>query len=120
MISWETLRSELAKIPLAKDREAAWLAHKLGIGIQAVHNWSERGVPPKQAPALAKILQWSVARVMGAEDPPSHWPLRRITRQRWEALDDWDKGAIEEAALRKIEEIEAQRQAVKLRTGTNP
>ena len=116
VITWPALRDELAKNPAAIGREAAWLAEQLGIGVQAVHNWSDRGVPARQAVRIARLLHWSVARVMGSEDPPARWPLRRITRERWESLDDWDRGAIEAAAVRALEDIEAQRASDKRRS----
>jgi hypothetical protein len=117
MIDWETLKAEISQIPGASGREAAWLADKLGIGIQAVQNWSTRGVPPKQAPAIARHIKWSVARVMGADESTATWPLRRIARQVWGGLEEWERGAIEDAAVQKLRELEAERQ-IRKRTGT--
>lgn len=39
--------------------------------------------------------------------PASDWPLRRISRDRWQHVDDWQKGAMEEAALRVLKEFES-------------
>lgn len=40
--------------------------------------------------------------------PPASWPLRRLSPKQWGNLDDWERGAVEEAMVSKARELRAE------------
>ena len=50
------------------------------------------------------------AEPQSASAPGMPWPLRRWTPEQWAAIDPYDRGAMEDAAMAKLRELEAERQ----------
>jgi hypothetical protein len=40
--------------------------------------------------------------------PPATWPLRRLSPKQWEDLEDYERGAVEEAMVMKARELRAE------------
>lgn len=110
VIDWTTLEPLLAQKEEARARPAAYLAERLGVRVQAVTNWKTRGIPVKHASDIARLIGWPVDRVLGreAQQLPA-WPFRRLSADEWHSLDDFDRALIEDAALRRMRELQAER-----------
>jgi hypothetical protein len=112
MLKWEALEARLAAHlqdrPEDRDRPAAWLAAKLGIRVQAVSNWGNRGtVPADQWVPIADVLGCSLDELLGRK-AICPWPLEDVTAERWAALSERHKGVAEAAMLEAIERLEGQ------------
>jgi hypothetical protein len=104
---WRRIEVELATRKDAASRPEAWLAAKLKLKIQVVHNWKSRGVPPRRHKAIADALGWPVGRLLGVEPAPVayDWPFELISRQQWEALSERQRGAVEAAAIKALRDL---------------
>jgi hypothetical protein len=112
MLKWESLearvKKHLADKPDELARPAVWLSRKLGVRVQAVSNWGNRGtVPADQWLAIADALDCSLDELLGRKASPA-WPLDDVTPERWHALSERHKGAAEAALVESIERLEAQ------------
>ena len=113
MLKWEDLEARLTKHladrPDDRDRPAVWLAGKLGIRVQAVSNWGNRGgVPADKWIPIADALRCSLDELLGRKSVCAEWPLEDVTAERWEALSERHKGVAEAAMLEAIERLEGQ------------
>lgn len=105
--TWARIKERIAAMPNGKDREAAWLADRLRMKIQRVHNWKTRGVPAFCLVDIAAAIGWSVNQVLGLAEPPSMWPFETIEPERFTRLTPRQCAMVEHVALREIERIEA-------------
>lgn len=106
--TWALIERAIAAKPDGKGREVAWLSDKLGCTIQRVNNWKARGVPTSALQDIADALGWSVDALHGRADPPSDpWPFETVPRERFDALSERQKGALEMVMLETISELEA-------------
>lgn len=90
----------------AVGREQAWLAEKLATSVQAVNNWSTKGVPAKRHEQIADALGISVDELLGREmkrDPS--WPFETVSRHKFDALSERQKGVIESEISRLIDRL---------------
>ena len=60
---WSRLEAELDRL----HRGPQWLADELGCSVQRVVNWRSRGVPPSAYADIARVLGWSVDRLVNGE-----------------------------------------------------
>jgi hypothetical protein len=112
MLKWQDLekrlQSHLKDQPAERDRPAAWLAERIGVRVQAVSNWWNRGtVPADQWLPIADVLGCSLDEMLGRQTPCA-WPLEDVSAERWAALSERHKGVAEAAMLEAIERLDGQ------------
>lgn len=93
---WHTIDRELARRKDARLSPSSWsaLGKVIGASVQATTNWKTRGVPPKEHPAIAAALGWSVDQLLGTSEP-APWPFEHIKQADWRALKPEDQGYIQ-------------------------
>lgn len=62
------------------------------------------------ADALGVSLRWLLAGTGRKDDPD--WPFQRVSRARWDACGDVDRGYVQAAVNRALDECESNRAAV--------
>lgn len=98
------IKALVAKKPDGAGREMAWIAERLNISVQAVQNWTDKGVPARRHADLADALGLSVDDLLGREmknDPA--WPFETVSRHKFEALSERQKGVVESELNRVID-----------------
>lgn len=65
----------------------------IALALRVRYLWLRDGQLPKREPVV-----------------PTAWPFRRITADRWAELDAYERAAMEEAALTKLAELQAEAQ----------
>lgn len=104
--TWERIRARIAELPHGAGREATWLADRLQMKVQRVHNWKTRGVPAAALVDIAAAIGWSVNQVLGLADPPAAWPFETIEPERLARLTPRQAALIELTVLNELERIE--------------
>lgn len=105
--TWARIAERISALPDGHGREASWLAERLKMKIQRVHNWKTRGVPAFCLVDIAAAIGWSVNQVLGLAEPPSSWPFETIEPERFARLTPRQCAMVELAALHEIERIES-------------
>lgn len=101
----QRILDRVANIPEARGRELSWLAHKIGVSVQATTNWKARGVPPKHLAAISSALAWEMDEMLGRTPSHQRWPFE-IDFARFNRLSERQKGRVEAALLRELERLE--------------
>lgn len=131
MTPWEVIEEVLAhKRP---RRSPLWLAEQLGLSIQVVSNWKQRGsVPPARYRAIANALGITVDQLEGIEPLPwlnadeFAWPFQRVTLETIKSLDPKHLAHLEEVMEDELdrlrtaptpEDVELFKTAVSRRSG---
>jgi transcriptional regulator with XRE-family HTH domain len=113
MTPWEVIEEALNhKRP---RRNAQWLAEQLGLSIQVVSNWKQRGsVPPARYRAIANALGITLDQLEGIEPLPwliadeSAWPFQRVKLETIQSLDHKHLAQLEEAMEDVLDRLRAQ------------
>lgn len=89
--------------PISLD---AALAYAKGFGV------SLRDISPRLADLVteASALMGDIGEAGAARTSDAHpWPLRRFQPKAWDAIDIYDRGAMEDAMVSKLKELQAER-----------
>lgn len=107
MTPWEVIEEALAR----RKRKPQWLADQLHVTAQVMTNWKTRKVPPARYREISEALGITVDQLEGLEPLPwqehDGWPFPKVPRERWEALDDDDKGYVQRKLLQAIDDCAA-------------
>jgi len=87
------------------------LATQLDVTSAVMTNWKARGIAVPAAVNAQRLFGCNVLWVLDGAEPQAvgGWPFPRVDRARWDACDDTDRGYVQSAMNRALDECEALR-----------
>lgn len=114
MTPWEIVEEALQR--KRPPRGPKWLADELGMTLQAIGHWKNRGVPPGKYRAIGIAIGLTVDQLEGLSPLPwegvSSWPFPDMALlERVKALEHDRRVEIQAKIREMVEKLEAERRA---------
>ncbi len=107
-------RRSTAALPLASRlTDFAGVQARLGVSSAVMTNWKSRGISKEGALQAQEAMGCSATWLLSGEGPDASddWPFTRVDRARWLACTPEDRGYVQAAVNKALEECEAARVA---------